>query len=775
MVSNQILFSVGTFDFRLQHLLIIGVLAISVTASALIRAQPADYGFELHEFDPFFNYRATEFIVNNGYDAYFEWHDEKSWYPLGRNVSASSQAGLHLITATFYNMFGSGSSLYDFTIMFPLVIGSLTCVVVFALVRVIGGTTAGLIASLMFAVSLPVILRGFIGWYKSEPLGLFLGFIGLYLFLSAIKTNKGKTSFIKLIFGGAFIALGFASWGGIQFFLLPLAIFIIALPFFRQDNKFLFWAIPTFAVSLLLTTLSFERPGIAFVWGYGGFLVILPTLFMMLILTVQKLSNVKTKIRNSIIVLIGFAVSGIAIIQVMFQLQHLPSFRYLNALDPFRGTEDMLVASIAEHQPTSLTYSFEFLSIFIVFGMIGAWLIFSTKSKNPNFSIATNMKVFALIFGLIGIYTSSAFIRLELFGSIALMVLGSVGLTILLQHILQKQNVPIKIIFCVIIVGLFVVPMMLPEETNWMTYGKQTPAILNGATFFKFTSSDWLDATAWLKENTPPDSIIFSWWDYGYWITTLSDRTTLVDNATFGTAQIEKIARTLMSPPNDAWAIIHSDTDIDVSQHFAILPDDMDRISYEYNTEIFTDPEECLQVSKITNKPGTWVFLTDNEQPDLTAPCKNPRYQVPSLETSGLDADYVVVFFAGQRYETDSIPLYELHGGADETKIPWFIRIAGENPLQYYVDGIAPTENLMKNTLIGNLMPFSVITYLDVNTMQQYQTYRQGLVPLYVQDIKFHDPDGPFTLVYASPNFSEQDNGILHSVLIYKVNHEFIP
>ena len=230
-----------------------------------------------------------------------------------------------------------------------------------------------------------------------------------------------------------------------------------------------------------------------------------------------------------------------------------------------------------------------------------------------------------------------------------------------------------------------------------------------------------------------------------------------------------------MSPPNDAWAIIHSDTDIDVSQHFAILPDDMDRISYEYNTEIFTDPEECLQVSKIIQKPGTWVFLTDNEKPDLTAPCKNPRYQVPSLETSGLDADYVVVFFAGQRYETDSIPLYELHGGADETKIPWFIRIAGENPLQYYVDGIAPTENLMKNTLIGNLMPFSVITYLDVNTMQQYQTYRQGLVPLYVQDIKFHDPDGPFTLVYASPNFSEQDNGILHSVLIYKVNHEFIP
>ena len=72
MASNAKLFSVGDFDFRLQHLLIIGILAIAVSASGLIRAQPASYGFELHEFDPFFNYRATEFVLNNGYDAYFD-------------------------------------------------------------------------------------------------------------------------------------------------------------------------------------------------------------------------------------------------------------------------------------------------------------------------------------------------------------------------------------------------------------------------------------------------------------------------------------------------------------------------------------------------------------------------------------------------------------------------------------------------------------------------------------------------------------------------------
>ena len=235
MLSNAKLFSVGNFDFRFQHLLIIGILAISVTTSALLRAQPADGGFALHEFDPFFNYRATQYIVDNGFDAYLEWNDDMSWHPYGRDVSATSQSGLHLITAVFYNIFGGNSALLDFTILFPLIIGSLSSIVIFALVRVIGGTTAGLLASLMFAISLPIALRGLIGWYKSEPLGLFLGFIAVYLFLSAIKTDKGKISFVKLIFAGIFLSLGFASWGGIQFFLLPLAIFIIA-PYLRQTS-----------------------------------------------------------------------------------------------------------------------------------------------------------------------------------------------------------------------------------------------------------------------------------------------------------------------------------------------------------------------------------------------------------------------------------------------------------------------------------------------------------------------------------------------------------
>ena len=180
MNSSSTLISIGSFNFKLNHLLIIAILSLAFSTSFLIRFQPADFGWELNEFDPFFNFRATEFIVNNGMNSYFEWNDELSWYPHGRDVSKTSQVMLHLTTATTYWIFGGNTNLYDFTILFPAIVGSLSCIVIFALVRIIGGTTAGLFASLLFSVSIPIIIRGQVGWFKSEPLGLFFSIFNFY-------------------------------------------------------------------------------------------------------------------------------------------------------------------------------------------------------------------------------------------------------------------------------------------------------------------------------------------------------------------------------------------------------------------------------------------------------------------------------------------------------------------------------------------------------------------------------------------------------------------
>jgi dolichyl-diphosphooligosaccharide--protein glycosyltransferase len=107
----------------------------------------------------------------------------------------------------------------------------------------------------------------------------------------------------------------------------------------------------------------------------------------------------------------------------------LPSHRYLNALNPFLTTTDPLTDSVSEHATTTLPQSFLFHSVLMIFAGLGVWLILK-NSKKPNF-INKDMISFSLIIGIIGIYVSSAFVRLEIFASLAIIILSSLGLTLL--------------------------------------------------------------------------------------------------------------------------------------------------------------------------------------------------------------------------------------------------------------------------------------------------------------------------------------------------------
>jgi len=317
--SNSELVEVEKSSHNGRYLLIIGILVISFSLSITLRALPLEYGFELNEYDPFYNYRATQFMVENGLPAYLEWHDDLTWHPYGRDISATSQVMLHTTTAMLYQTFGMGSSLYDFTIIFPVVVSSLTAIVIFALVRTIGGTTAGLFASLFFAVSPIIIMRGSIGWFKSEPLGLFYGLLAVYLLISGIKSDKGKVSVAKIVGAGILLAFGLASWGGIQFFILPIGLFFLALPFLRKDNKFIIWTSVIFTSVFFLVTGLYEnadyvervKTGFAFMSNLSGFFLIGCTVFLVACIIIRRIS--KAQLRNGLVLLGGAIIAGIAI------------------------------------------------------------------------------------------------------------------------------------------------------------------------------------------------------------------------------------------------------------------------------------------------------------------------------------------------------------------------------------------------------------------------------------------------------------------------------
>ena len=57
--------------------------------------------------------------------------------------------------------------------------------------------------------------------------------------------------------------------------------------------------------------------------------------------------------------------------------------------------------------------------------------------------------------------------------------------------------------------------------------------------------SAWLNAIDWLKANVPSNNVVVSWWDYGFWLTYLGNVTTLNDNTTENTTQIENVGFTI--------------------------------------------------------------------------------------------------------------------------------------------------------------------------------------------------------------------------------------
>ena len=698
MNLNSKFFSIGKIELQYNHLLIFGILALSFSISFLLRSINGYFGWSLNEFDPFFNYRATEYIVNNGLNSYFNWNDDLSWYPNGRDVSQTSQVILHVFTAITYSLFNFGMNLYDYTIIFPVIVGSLTSVIIFAIVRLIYNNTAGLIASLLYAIAIPIIIRGTLGWFKSEPLGIFLGLIGVYFLLSGINSKKSKSSIIKILLSGCIITSSISAWGGDQFFIIVIGLFFLSLPFTHNDKKHLFWKISFFVISLVLTSFLFEKISYNFLNSMGIFII--GCSIFALASNLVQLRSKKYPILKGILVII---IPILTIILLMFIMSDNfifdnVTYRYLNAINPLLTTTNPLIDSVAEHSTNDTRSSFYFQTILLIFGGVGIWLVLS--KKNELKFIKNNMILFSLIFGFFGVYISSAFLRLELFASLGLIILSSISISYLIKNSFNSKKNILGNFLPLGIILLLIIPLIpFNIDSNQYSAMFTPPVILNGGSKYLISNSDWIDTLIWIKDNTPSESVIASWWDYGYWIQTISERATLSDNSTLSEFVIKNIAEILFMSPDDAWK---------------------------------------------------------------------------SLKEK--EVDYIVVFVSGERFDVNGnngLPLYGLGGGGDESKKYWFLRIANL-PLNEYLfsDQMSGTEKFWNETTLGQLIPFEIIGYVNLENQQQSLSYQPGFIGIYGKVNKLSDDD-PFNLVYSSQSLEAELGQPFTGVLVYKINETY--
>ncbi|MDA4128454.1 MAG: hypothetical protein OK422_03195 [Thaumarchaeota archaeon] len=769
-----------------RRTVMIAIVLVSVfSISILIRAFPAKYGFYLNEFDPYYDYYAAQHVVtlaqqhglyyalfnnpaNCGADVltvchtqqgYFYWHDITTWFPNGRDVAATSQDGLQLAGATVYlfltTVFGLQMTLYDFLVLLPVFLGAFTAILFYLLVRRIAGDAAGLFAALMVAVSPPLIERGNLGWFKSEPLAIFLFTAASYLFLTLFDSEmKARGRFFRATIAGLLIGYANTAWGGSLYFNLAFGLVFLVLPFLDIDLTNLTPAILVFTATALFGSAIFPRPGVSIVTNPAGIALLGGTLFVLLAQWSKSWVRPSEYRQTLGKFLFGFVLAGLAI--TSFGLVGTISVRYLSAIDPFARSGNPLVQSVAEHFiPTGGDYFSAYL-ILLFLGVFGAIMALRRKS------VATT---YALVIGLTGLYISAAFSRLLVYSSIALALLAGIGFAELAFSIVKPGATPLvkkkqayttknemRVVYSVAIIALIAFPASIywipnpaPCSSTNPYICDQSPAdsgvsIANGATVFSRSQfNDWIQALQWVRDDTPKNSVVIAWWDYGYWLTVMGNRTSVADNATLNGTRIAQIGRMFMS-------------NVTVAHQMA---------------------------KKMADGRPAYILL----------------FLVGSVVPLNGQQYYVLQVPAGSGFTA---------GGGDESKKQWFIRIGGLNESDYLecatVSASCPSQDdfnltpqAVSNTLFGQMLPFTQAGYVVTSTSntatvsptyQQQQTSNGGTAPPieafnYPSTFNFpKDGPGPFRIAYSSPSLaspvpcggtSSQPISCFYSILIYQV------
>ncbi|WP_252901001.1 hypothetical protein [Vulcanisaeta sp. JCM 14467] len=238
--------------------------------------------------------------------------------------------------------------------------------------------------------------------------------------------------------------------------------------------------------------------------------------------------------------------------------------KFLGALAPL--ARSAIVQSVAEHSPSTLQQSMYNVSITIPFVIYTILLsvmslslpaiLISLGSLAATYFASSEIWLFMLLglfwvpaaaYGFVKL-TELALNRRALIGISIAALLGvilAISLVVNIQPALSMSIVPQQIVSTV------------------------TPPI---------PTPDWLDALQWLSYNTPPNATVLSWWDYGYWIAVIGNRTSLADNSTVNSTQIALIGNFFMSNPYDYTGILeklnelHDPQYILVFEPYSILP-----------------------------------------------------------------------------------------------------------------------------------------------------------------------------------------------------------
>ncbi|KHN16965.1 Dolichyl-diphosphooligosaccharide--protein glycosyltransferase subunit STT3 [Glycine soja] len=404
-------------------LLMIGVLAFSIRLFSVIK-----YESVIHEFDPYFNYRVTQFLTKNGIYDFWNWFDDRTWYPLGRVIGGTVYPGLTLTAGTLWRILNSINiplSVETVCVFTAPIFSAFASWATYLLTKEVKGVGAGLTAAVLLAMVPSYISRSVAGSYDNEAVAIFALIFTFYLYIKTL--NTGSLFYATLNSIAYFYMV--CSWGGYTFIinLIPMHVLLCIVTGRYSSRLYIAYA-PLVVLGTLLAALV---PVVGFnavmtSEHFASFLVFIIIHVVALVHYIKGILSPKMfKVAVALVVSVGLAVCCAMVAVLIALVASSPtkgwSGRSLSLLDPTYASKYIpIIASVSEHQPP--TWPSYFMDINVLAFLVPAGII-------ACFSPLSDASSFVILYIVTSVYFSGVMVRLMLVLAPAACILSGIALS----------------------------------------------------------------------------------------------------------------------------------------------------------------------------------------------------------------------------------------------------------------------------------------------------------------------------------------------------------
>jgi len=255
-------------------------------------------------------------------------------------------------------------------------------------------------------------------------------------------------------------------------------------------------------------------------------------------------------------------------------------------LDPSYAKNNIpIIASVSEHQPTSWSSFYFDLQILTFLFPAGLYYCFSKL---------TDHNIFIILYGVFAVYFAGVMVRLMLVLAPVMCILGGIAVSSSLSTYMryldidkgsssvangkpasgkggkykaESSSYPKREGVAMVFVGMMTLFLVTYTfHCTWVTSeAYSSPSIVLSARSHdgsRIIFDDFRESYWWLRMNTPEDAKVMSWWDYGYQITAMANRTIIVDNNTWNNTHISRVGQAMASTEDKAYEIMR-ELDVD--------------------------------------------------------------------------------------------------------------------------------------------------------------------------------------------------------------------